>query len=162
MNPRKDVCKNGHKYGEHRVTTPKGESYCRACRRLYNKTPEAKERIKGYSKKNYLKNKEKIIEASKKYAKKNPDKVILLSAKHRALRKGLEFNLTLDYISSLLKPEACPVLGIHTDQWHLDRKDNSKGYIEGNVFFISRRANVLKSDGTIEEFIKIIDYMRHS
>jgi hypothetical protein len=33
----------------------------------------------------------------------------------------------------------------------LDRRDNSLGYISGNVFIISLRANMLKSDGTPDE-----------
>ena len=41
----------------------------------------------------------------------------------------------------------------------LDRIDNNKGYVKGNVKVISHRANSLKSSGTILEFTKIIEYI---
>ena len=35
-----------------------------------------------------------------------------------------------------------------------------KGYVKGNVHWISRRANRIKSDATVEELEKIISYMK--
>jgi hypothetical protein len=40
----------------------------------------------------------------------------------------------------------------------LDRWDNSKGYIPGNVFVISWRANWLKHDGSVEELRRVAEY----
>lgn len=42
----------------------------------------------------------------------------------------------------------------------LDRFDNTKGYIRSNVKIISNRANELKSDGTLEEFIRLVEYLK--
>ena len=42
----------------------------------------------------------------------------------------------------------------------LDRFNSGLGYIPGNVFVISYRANTLKNNGTLDEFKKIIRYMR--
>lgn len=79
-------------------------------------------------------------------------------AKGRAKKFGLEFLITLDDLLPL--PEICPVLGIplrkgvgsdDPNAYSLDRVDNSKGYIPGNVVVMSRRANVLKRDATPEE-----------
>lgn len=36
----------------------------------------------------------------------------------------------------------------------------NKGYVKGNVHWISRRANRIKSDATVEELEKIISYMK--
>jgi hypothetical protein len=40
----------------------------------------------------------------------------------------------------------------------LDRIDNSKGYIEGNVIVVSWRANNLKRDASIQELQKIVEF----
>ena len=56
----------------------------------------------------------------------------------------------------------CPLLGIelnfssvgrgyHDDSPSIDRIDPSKGYVPGNVWIISSRANRMKSNATIEE-----------
>ena len=43
----------------------------------------------------------------------------------------------------------------------LERVDNSKGYIKGNVAIICWRCNHIKNDATIEDFKNIIKYMRN-
>lgn len=43
----------------------------------------------------------------------------------------------------------------------LDRWDNSKGYVPGNVFVISWRANKLKADATLDEVLHLARYMMH-
>lgn len=87
---------------------------------------------------------------------------LLAGAKERAKQKGLEFNITHGDITI---PEFCPVLphirlerGNGRTRPELDRKDNSKGYVKGNVFVISGRANRLKADASIEEMRAILAY----
>jgi len=92
--------------------------------------------------------------------------VMLKAAKGRAKRNGLDFDICYE---DILIPEFCPVLGLKLSLDNslnsrdtspsLDRKDSSKGYIKGNVYVISWRANKLKSDATLEEISKIKDYM---
>ena len=41
----------------------------------------------------------------------------------------------------------------------IDRIDNTKGYVKGNVCIISNRANAIKRDGSAEEHLKIYEYM---
>ena len=97
----------------------------------------------------------------------HPEKYLLHSAKARAKKKGWEFNLGE---SDITIPEFCPVLGIKLTRRmdgdknsspSLDRIDSNLGYVKGNVQVISWRANNLKSDGTLEEFIKLVEFMRH-
>jgi hypothetical protein len=77
---------------------------------------------------------------------------------------GLPFNIELVDIKI---PKRCPVLGIllkagakgNPASPSLDRFKNELGYVKGNVFVISRRANVLKNDGTLAEFKRVVRYL---
>lgn len=89
-----------------------------------------------------------------------------MSAQSRARKRGLEFTLKFE---DLHAPEYCPVLGIklqHSVGGHsdgspsLDRVDNTKGYTPENVRIISRRANCLKNDATLEELEAIVRYIK--
>lgn len=79
----------------------------------------------------------------------------------------MEFTLTLDDIMPL--PLLCPVLGIelrkgtHSGDDHsysLDRTDNTRGYVPGNVAVISRRANRIKNDATFAEVELLFNYLK--
>jgi hypothetical protein len=98
----------------------------------------------------------------------NPDDSLFLKAKSRAKRRGIEFNIDKE---DVVVPDICPVLGIaiipgsskvNSNSPSLDRIDNSKGYIKGNVAVISHRANHLKNSGTIEEHEKIAAWMKRA
>lgn len=74
-------------------------------------------------------------------------------AKHSAKRNGLEFDIEKEDI--LLIPE-CPIFKVpftHRGRFahSLDRIDNSQGYVKGNIWVISRLANTMKNDATLEE-----------
>ncbi len=97
--------------------------------------------------------------------RKNPYKAWLRTARANAKRDGKEFTITLEDLPKV--PEKCPVLGIpmrldgpkfddHAPS--LDRIDNKRGYVPGNVIFISRRANRIKFDATPGELRKIADF----
>jgi len=89
-------------------------------------------------------------------------------ARRRAKKLCLEFAITVDDIGQI--GTHCPILGIeyNHEACHatkdfspsLDRIDNAKGYVSGNVQVISWRANRLKSNGTAEEFEKIAIHLR--
>jgi hypothetical protein len=95
----------------------------------------------------------------------NREKYILRGAKGRAKVRNLEFNLE---INDILIPEYCPILGVkltvgvisHKDKFgpSLDRIDNTKGYIKGNIMIISKRANAMKNDASLEELKAFAKY----
>jgi hypothetical protein len=89
------------------------------------------------------------------------------NAKYRAAKNGLVFSIQ---VSDIKISSTCPVLGIPLTRnkskgWcdsspTLDRKDSSLGYVPGNIRVVSWRANKLKSDGTLREFERIVEYLR--
>lgn len=93
--------------------------------------------------------------------KENPKKLMLRRIVNKAKPRGLECTITEDDFDL---PEYCPVLGIKlefNEHWKqdnsptIDRIDNTKGYIPGNVQVISYRANWCKSDMSFEEIEKL-------
>lgn len=92
---------------------------------------------------------------------------MLWMAKNRSFKKGLDFNIDE---SDVFIPEICPVLGIPLKSQNgkasdnspsLDRIDSKKGYVKGNVIVVSRRANMLKNDATLEEMGKIYNFYKN-
>lgn len=94
-------------------------------------------------------------------------KFALRTARYNVERSKHECTITLDQIHV---PKCCPILGVpfvfdkrrHPHGPSLDRVDNSKGYIPGNVCVISNRANRLKNDATIAEVRAILLYMERA
>lgn len=84
---------------------------------------------------------------------------LLELAKGRAKAKGWEFSITIDDF----KPtELCPLLGLPLDfskrgkgpapnSPTIDRIDPSIGYVPGNVWVISHKANTIKSNATLHQ-----------
>lgn len=113
----------------------------------------------------------RTVEKGREWRKENPLKAFILDKRNGAKRCGIEFTLTLDTLPPV--PDVCPVLGIpmeltvgqgtaaSANSASLDRHDNTRGYIPGNVFWISWRANRLKSDATFEEITLLYEYMKH-
>lgn len=105
----------------------------------------------------YKRNRDRIKESAKARYRADPVGQLLRNARTRATHSGMDFNIGRE---DVIIPELCPVLGVPMVSPSLDRFDNSKGYTKTNIRVISKRANVLKSDATIEELEKIIQYMK--
>lgn len=89
---------------------------------------------------------------------------IIRNSKYTAGRRGIYFNLKY---TDFELPKYCPILGVKLEYgagndgnspYHatLDRIDNNKGYIPGNVMVISRLANAMKNQADftqLETFI---------
>jgi hypothetical protein len=93
-------------------------------------------------------------------------KILLNAAKKRAKDNNLDFDLD---INDIVLPDKCPILNIDlkfnegkvkNNSYSIDRIDNSKGYIKGNIQIISFKANTIKSFATLEEIEKIYQYMK--
>lgn len=120
------------------------------------------------------KNKEKrsqqnkvLYESSRKVRFKNdPQHYLWYVARTRARQKGIKFTITKDDITI---PEVCPILelpllkgdGYLPNAMSLDRVDNAKGYVPGNVRVISRKANLMKSSLTLDVLEKLIKYIKN-
>lgn len=97
--------------------------------------------------------------------KQNPARYLWRIARKRALKLGLEFSITPD---DIIVNTVCPVLGTELSigtktleySMSLDRVDNSKGYVPGNVVTISRKANLWKQGLGIQEFELLINYIK--
>ena len=85
-----------------------------------------------------------------------------MSAKCRAKRRHLPVEIEM---SDIVIPEFCPLLDIplyrsrRRANWNsptLDRKTPALGYVKGNVWVISRRANAIKNDASVEDFERIL------
>lgn len=89
--------------------------------------------------------------------KKNITKHLFNNAKLRAKKKNLDFNLNVE---DIIIPEICPLLHIpiiisknkvSDNSPNLDRIDNTKGYVKGNIWIISKKANTIKNNANIQE-----------
>jgi len=86
-------------------------------------------------------------------------------AKHRSIRKGIDFNISNEIIESVFKKQdgKCYFTNIEltfsTHDWYslsIDRLDNNLGYIEGNVVLVTRFVNSSKNTMTVLDFINNI------
>lgn len=84
-------------------------------------------------------------------------------ARGRAKQKNLEFSISKQ---DIVVPEFCPLLGIkmemhdkriHSNSYTLDRVKPELGYVPGNIWVISAKANVIKNNATLEELILLTE-----
>jgi hypothetical protein len=118
----------------------------------------------------------KICESSlmKVKYKKNPIPQMLSNAKIRAKQKGVDFNLTTQYLKKIFpKDNKCPITGLNFEFGYinkekinknnspsLDRIIPSKGYVIGNVMVISDLMNRMKQDSTFEDIEKLYNFYK--
>lgn len=132
----------------------------KAARVAYSKSDKGRDARKKY----YAAHKDRILKEHRDWRRANPEKRLLAQAKERAKKFGLAFDLTVEDVKI---PEACPVFGtvltMGEGQAHdlsptLDRIDNTKGYVKGNVIVVSWLANRIKNDATIEQLKMVADF----
>lgn len=86
-----------------------------------------------------------------------------LGCRIRAKKRGLEFNITLDYLEELLIEQQCKCfytgldMLLHIDKGEhsvsIDRYDSSQGYVKGNIVLCVTWANLMKNNHSYENFI---------
>ena len=83
--------------------------------------------------------------------------------KANAELRNIEWNISFDYLADLLIEQdfKCalsgePISAMETsNNASLDRIDSAKGYIEGNVQWVTSKINMMKQQYTQEEFITV-------
>lgn len=109
----------------------------------------------------YLRNRERLLplhtENARKWRLANPKRYLLSGAKQR----GLECTITEKDFEI---PSHCPVLGVPLQFGtpyapSLDRIDNTRGYVPGNVQVISRKANLMKNNASDDELRRFADWV---
>lgn len=96
---------------------------------------------------------------------------VVRRARRRAARLGVPFDLQVEDLLPLA--EICPIFGVALDYSTgtkgsgprsnspaLDRYDNALGYVKGNVWIISHRANSLKNNATLEELEMLVSLLQ--
>lgn len=154
-------------YDKKRYEERRDEIIARACKWQEDNRERHNEHVAAYAK-----NKPQVgAAATKKHRDKmkgDPEWLMrqrLSKAKTRAKQKGLAFDLTLEYLISIIPEDhKCPVFGVEFDFTgededripSLDRIDNNKGYVQGNVWLISWRANNVKKDSSLDELKMLV------
>lgn len=152
-----------NRYEEHKA---RGRRHTNANRAAW--TDEQKAAKSEYNAAWREKNPESLQEYRDKRFKKDRFAFLLYNAKRNAEKRDVPFDLTRD---DIVVPYVCPVLGIpldvstpngapRPDAPSLDRLVPELGYVRGNVYIISNRANVIKSFGTAKEHDAVAAYIR--
>lgn len=104
---------------------------------------------------------------SREFRLRNFLRCLVSSARTRANRKGILFDITEE---DLIIPEVCPLLGIllvignnvdtRNSSPSIDRVDNALGYIRGNVRIISFLANSMKRDVPKAQLLTFADNIK--
>lgn len=134
---------------------------CRKCFSIaHKKRYIPNPRVINTNKNPYSHSKEYRNEASLRFRRNNIENYIFLSTRSRSKRKSIDFDLEL---SDIIIPELCPYLhmpltrkvgeGKTSFNPSIDRIDNSKGYVKGNIQIISDLANTMKRNASIEQLI---------
>lgn len=152
--------------GEYSRTKRSGiDRRCKACNskrgRAYNARPEIRERqrLQDAERRSDPAVREAYRVYSLEYARTRVtnEHRLLGSAKSRARKLNVPFSLEL---SDIVIPERCPLLDVpivrgkgklHAQSPSLDRIDPRLGYVPGNVWVVSYRANAIKQDATPDE-----------
>ena len=125
---------------------------------------ENKERILKARKENYYIDQEETLQKKTKYNLQNPERVILHRVRCRAKKHNVPFELEL---KDIVIPTHCSILGIpiivekrthgkkgpKASSPSVDRIDNTKGYVRGNIQIISNKANIMKHNASPEELV---------
>lgn len=175
------ICKVNKLFSEFYKHIRSKDGHASECKYCHNKRNQSYNQINRdeklkRKKERYYKNHDNEILSRRKYKKNKKEedyklyilKRMLNSAKRRANKKNLYSDISIDDIPNFRTIEYCPIFPDIKLDWHankmadnslsLDRIDNSKGYIKGNVRIISLRANILRKNLTKEELEALLKY----
>jgi hypothetical protein len=154
----------------------------------YHNDPEYRERVLTSAKRYHKKKRETDPEYAKKrseynkanaayfnkktkeYNMKQPFHYAFKRLRLRAKQKGIPFDLDEQYLIDLWTGKCAIFNTVLCDPYSTTTQDPNKatvdrvipeiGYIKGNVKWVSNKANIIKSFGTIEEHENVISYMK--
>ncbi len=115
------------------------------------------------NKKQYI---QKQVTNSKKWQYNNLLRYRVLSAKHRAIRKGIEFEINDEIILRKLEEQEykCFIskvtLELDSKGWYsisIDRLDSNKGYTIENTILVTKFVNTSKSNLNVDEYRKLLE-----
>lgn len=171
-------CKNGHTSQKH-----VSNGLCKDCKREYDRSrvQRLKEHLKiqaaawrerntdlirARHKEMYADRRDIILRKHRKLIEDKPWVQLYRSAKARSTKRGLPFDLTIDYVHSLFPEDmVCPItkekmIVAHDspapNSFSLDRLIPENGYVRGNVYVISHKANTLKQNCTDPDIFRNI------
>ena len=113
---------------------------------------------------------ERDKKSQREWRRRNPFKFKCSSKRQDCLKRSIPFDLTPEYLESIWTGK-CAILEVevdilsHKDKLYapqLDRVEPDKGYVEGNVVWLSRRANNIKGNATIEELAAVLKWMKEN
>lgn len=118
-----------------------------------------------------MENADKKRAAYRRRCEESPFEVYCVVKRSWCKKRGVQFDLTPEYLEGIWTG-TCPVFGTplnvplkeargrgSNSTAHLDRFDPDKGYVEGNVCWISGRANRIKYDATLCELKQLVSWM---
>jgi len=168
------ACGGSGPFGLDRSTSDGLRSYCKPCmsrrQKEYQKThPKMLQKhARRYRKKHAAKLNDRAKEYQRRVRENQPETYLWRAAKRRAAERGLAFTIDL---ADVVIPAVCPLLGVPLRAGRgvvsarsptLDRKDAALGYVKGNVWVISHRANTIKQDATVEELSLLARNLRNA
>lgn len=139
---------------------PADNKRCRKCRRVKhfrNFHKGNKKSLFGLSNECRLCRKAK---SKREWADKSAQKRLFAAARARASVRSIRFEIALD---DVVLPDACPVFEVPFSSGEyapsLDRFYPELGYVKGNIFVVSKRANTLKNNAQSWELRAVAKWM---
>ena len=156
-------CKKDKDFSDFHVFKNSKDGYythCKKCKKKYDKEYRKSNKIQSlYKSKKYRDRKKEY----RKFRDKDPRIQLLISAKARAKKNNLPFNITLE---DIVIPKYCPILNIRLKRKpygqrgsfiscspSIDKIIPKLGYVKGNIMIISMKANVMKCNASLSELI---------
>ena len=134
---------------------------CKECQKFYRQ--QNKDKVAAWKKDYYQQNRGTVTHCLRR---------LLYSAKTRANKNNLPFDLTMEWLESMVISH-CPIT-LQGIDWtkeqvvdgklspnspSIDKHVPELGYVQGNCSIVSHRGNVIKSNGTIDEHRRVVQYM---
>ena len=150
--------------------------------RQYRQREQVGDRLRAQARGYYQENKEKIVARQREkykdcYQQQRSElqytlRKLLSKAKQRAKKASLPFDLTLEWLETMVISH-CPIT-LQPIDWlkeevtngipgpnspSIDKNKPELGYVQTNCAIVSFRGNSIKSNGTIDEHRRVVQYM---